>query len=78
MVKKIMLGVKKPYNRFAVALGGFLIFIGMLFIGFFLVHLLGVINLNSIESETLQSFSLMMLLIIGLVDLLVGIMLWKK
>ena len=78
MFKKIISGVTKPYKRFAVALGGFLIFIGIIFTGFFLIDLLGVINFSSIESEVFQSFVLIMSLIIGLIDLLVGIILWRR
>jgi len=73
-----MLRVTKRFSRFAVALGGFLIFVGIIVIGVFLIGFLGVVDFSIIDSETFQSLSLLLLLAIGLVDLLAGIILWRR
>jgi len=73
-----MLRVTKRFSRFAVALGGFLIFVGIIVIGVFLIGFLGVVDFSIIDSETFQSLSLRLLLAIGLVDLLAGIILWRR
>lgn len=67
--------VSKPLSRFAVALGGFLIFVGIIVVGFVI---LGVLDPSLFESESLQNFQglpLLLLLTIGLLDLAAGIML---
>ena len=73
-----MLRVTKRFSRFAVALGGFLIFVGIIVIGVFLIGFLGVVDFSIIDSETFQSLSLLLLLAIGLVDLVAGIILWRR
>ena len=70
-----MLQVTKWLTRFAVALGGFLIFVGIIVIGVFLIGFLGVVDFSIIDSETSYSLSLVLLLAIGLVDLVAGIIL---
>jgi len=78
MVDEMMLQVRKRFSRFAVALGGFLIFVGIIVIGVFLIGFLGVVDFSIIDSESLQSIPLLLLLAIGLVDLLAGIILWRR
>jgi hypothetical protein len=78
MVDKKMLRVTKWFSRFAVALGGFLIFVGIIVIGVFLIGFLDVVDFSIIESENLQSLCLVLLLAIGLVDLVAGIILWRR
>ena len=78
MVDEMMLRVTKRFSRFAVALGGFLIFVGIIGIGVFLIGFLGVVDFSIIDSETFQSLSLVLLLAIGLVDLVAGIILWRR
>ncbi len=78
MVKESMLGVTKWFNRFAVALGGFLIFAGIIVIGLFLIGFFGMVDLSILESENLQSLSLLLLLAMGLIDLVAGIILWRR
>jgi len=78
MVDEMMLRVRKRFSRFAVALGGFLIFVGIIVIGVFLIGFLGVVDFSVIDSESLQSIPLLLLLAIGLVDLLAGIILWRR
>ena len=78
MVDEMMLRVRKRFSRFAVALGGFLIFVGIIVIGVFLIGFLGVVDFSVIDSESLQSIPLLLLLAIGLVDLLAGIILLRR
>ena len=73
-----MLQDRKLLSRFAVALGGFLIFVGIVVIGVFFIGFLGVVDLSIVESENLQSLFLGLLLAIGLVDLVAGIILWRR
>jgi hypothetical protein len=75
---KMVLNEKKWYNRLAVALGGFLIFIGIIVIGVFLASTIGLIDLNIIETENLQGLVLGLLLMIGAVDLVAAVILWRK
>jgi len=78
MVDEMMFGVTKWFSRFAVALGGFLIFVGIIVIGVFLIGFLGAVDFSIIDSESLQSLFLGLLLAIGLVDLVAGIILWRR
>ena len=78
MVDEMMLQVRKRFSRFTVALGGFLIFVGIIVIGVFLIGFLGLVDFSIIDSESLQSIPLLLLLAIGLVDLLAGIILWRR
>ncbi len=67
--------VTKPLSRFAVALGGFLIFVGIIVAGFVII---GILDPSLFESESLQNFQslpLMLLFVIGLLDLVAGIIL---
>ena len=73
-----ILGNRKWFSRFAVALGGFLIFVGIIVIGIFLIDYFGMIDLNILETENLQNLPFFMLLAIGLVDLIAGIILWRR
>ncbi len=73
-----ILGIRKWFSRFAVALGGFLIFVGIIIIGVFLVDYFGMIDFNILETENLQSLPFFMLFALGLVDLIAGILLWRR
>lgn len=73
-----ILGIRKWFSRFAVALGGFLIFVGIIVIGVFLIDYFGMIDLSILETENLQNLPFFMLLAIGLVDLIAGIILWRR
>ena len=44
----------------------------------FVIGFLGVVDFSILESETVQSLSLLLLLGIGLIDLVAGIMLWRR
>jgi hypothetical protein len=74
----MVLSVTKWFNRIAVALGGFLIFVGIIVVGVFIISFLGVVDLRIIETENLQGLFLGLLLAIGLVDLVAGILLWRR
>ena len=74
----MILRVTKPLSRFAVALGGFLIFVGIILMGFFVI---GFLDPGIFESENLQNFQslpLLLLLTIGLLDLVAGFMLRRR
>jgi len=70
--------VTKKLSRFAVALGGFLIFLGIIVVTIFYVNIMEVMDFNIAESENLQNLSLVILFVIGLLDLVAGIILWRK
>lgn len=78
IVGEMMLRATKRFSRFAVALGGFLIFVGIVVIGGFLIGFLDIVVFSNIESENIQSLFLGLLLAIGLVDLVAGIILWRR
>ena len=74
----MMLRFTKWFSRFAVALGGFLIFVGIIVVGVFIIGFLGVVDFSIIETENIQGIFLGLLLAIGLVDLVAGIVLWRR
>jgi len=78
MVAEMMRRVTKWFSRFAVALGGFLIFVGIIVLGLFVLGFFDMVDFSILESENFQSLSLGLLLAIGLVDLVAGIILWRK
>ena len=78
IVGEMMLRATKRFSRFAVALGGFLIVVGIVLIWGFLIGFLDIVVFSNIESENLQSLFLGLLLAIGLVDLVAGIILWRR
>jgi hypothetical protein len=78
MVNEMVLGVRKWFSRFAVALGGFLIFVGIIVVGVFLIGFFGVADFSILETENLQNLPLLLLLAIGLADLVAGILLWRR
>jgi hypothetical protein len=70
--------VSKKFSRFAVALGGFLIFLGIIVMAVFVVDSLGMIDFSVIEGENIQSVLFLMLLAIGIIDLVAGVVLWRR
>ena len=78
MVSERMLKEKKRFTRFAVALGGFLIFSGIIIAGIFLIGSLDLIDFSSIQAEKIHGIFLGSLLIIGFVDLVAGFILWRR
>jgi hypothetical protein len=78
MLNGILSGVNKWFSRFAVALGGFLIFVGILLVGVFVIDFFGIVDFSILEAENLQNVSLFLLLAIGLADLVAAILLWRR
>lgn len=78
MVNETMLRVTKGFSRFAVALGGFLIFVGITVIGIYLIGFLDIVDLSTLETENLQNLPFLLLLAIGLADVVAGIILWRR
>jgi hypothetical protein len=73
-----MLNISKKFSRVAVALGGFLIFLGIIVMAVFVVGSLGMIDFTVIESENIQIVLVLMLLAIGIIDLVAGVILWRR
>ena len=65
-------------SRFAVAIGGFLIFSGIILTVIFIINFVGEIDISLLGIENLQNLSLMFIFIIGSLDLVAGILLWRK
>ncbi len=64
--------------RFAVALGGFLIFMGITMVGVFTMLFFGFVDVTAIENREYHMLSLWILLMVGVFDLLSGIILKRK
>jgi len=77
-VEDIVLRAAKRLNMFAVSLGGFLIFVGIIVVGVFLAGFLGIIDFASIVGEDLQSLAPLLLLAVGLLDLVAAVLLWRR
>lgn len=73
-----MLREKKRFTRFAVALGGFLIFTGIIITGIVLIAFLNIIDFSIIETEKIHAIFLGSILMIGFVDLVAGFILWRR
>lgn len=78
MKDEVIQGAAKWFSKIAVALGGFLIFVGIVVTGVFLVSYLGIVDFRVIETENIESISLLLLMMIGLLDLVAGIILWRR
>ena len=70
--------LKNTLSRFAVAMGGFLIFSGIILTVIFIINFVGEIDVSFLGIENLQSLSLMLIFTIGLLDLVAGILLWRR
>jgi hypothetical protein len=66
--------ITNPLSRFAVALGGFLIFVGIIVMGVFVFGILDP-SIFEFELQNFQFLPLLVLLIIGVLDLVAGIIL---
>lgn len=69
---------KNALSRFAVAIGGFLIFSGIILTVIFIINFVGEIDVSLLGFENLQNLSLMLIFTIGLLDLVAGILLWLR
>jgi hypothetical protein len=64
--------------RFAVALGGFLIFIGMIMVGVFVMVFFGFVDISALENQEYRMISIWVLLLVAVFDLVSGIILRRK
>lgn len=78
MDDETVLRATKWFSRLAVALGGFLIFVGIIIVGVFIIGFLDVVDYSIIETENLQGLFFGLLLVIGVIDLVAGIILWRR
>ncbi|MBT8172403.1 hypothetical protein KJN74_05990 [Candidatus Bathyarchaeota archaeon] len=65
-------------SRFAVALGGFLIFFGIILTSVIIIVLFDGIDFSLDGSENLLNISLVLFFVLGLLDLTAGIILWRR
>ena len=78
MVDEALMWTTQGLSRFAVALGGFLIFVGIMMIGVFVLVFFGFVDVGILESEKIRMLFLWVLLAIGLLDLVSGIILRRR
>jgi hypothetical protein len=64
--------------RFAVALGGFLVFMGIIMIGVFAMVFFGFANVSALENQEYRMLVLWILLVVGAFDLLAGVLLRRR
>lgn len=62
----------------AVALGGFLIFVGIILIGVFALAFYGFIDVSIFESEEYRTLFMLVLLVVSVLDVASGIMLARR
>ena len=77
-VGEVLMWSTQWLSRFAVALGGFLIFVGIVIIGVFILVFFGFIDVGILESEKYRMLPLWTLLAIGALDLVSGIILRRR
>jgi hypothetical protein len=78
MVDEMLMWGTQWLSRFAVALGGFLIFVGIIMIGIFVLVFFGFMGVSTLESEKFRMLSLGALLAIGVLDLVSGIIIRRR
>lgn len=64
--------------RFTVALGGFLIFMGIIMLGVVAMVFFGFVDVSTLENQEYRMLSLWVLFVIGALDLVSGIILRHK
>jgi hypothetical protein len=64
--------------RFAVALGGLLIFAGIIMVGVFALVVLDVVDVSALENQEYPISPLWILVVVGVFDLAAGIILRRK
>ena len=64
--------------RFAVALGGFLIFMGIIMLGVVAMVFFGFVDVSTLENQEYRMLSLWVMFMIGALDLVSGIILRRK
>jgi hypothetical protein len=78
MVNETLMRSTQWLSRFAVALGGFLIFVGIMMIGVFVLVFFGFVEVSMLETEEIRMLSLGALLAIGVFDLVSGIIIRRR
>ena len=78
MVNEALMWSTQWLSRFAVALGGFLIFVGIMMIGVFVLAFFGFVDVSMLESDQIRMLSLGALLAIGVFDLVSGIIIRRR
>jgi len=78
MVNEELMWSMQWLSRFAVALGGFLIFAGIMMIGVFVLGFFRFIDVSMLESDQIRMLSLGALLAIGVLDLVSGIIIRRR
>ena len=68
----VRLGVLR---RIALAIGGFLIFLGLIIIGFFILAYLNVIDVNTLLNPEYRLLFILILLVLGVLDLVSAVIL---
>ncbi len=68
----------RKLSRLAVAMGGFLLMIGMFLVSAIALTLLGVININALVNETYLLIFMLALLSVGILDVMAGIILSRE
>jgi hypothetical protein len=78
MVDGVMTWKIQWSSRFAVALGGFLIFVGIMMIGILVLSFFGFVDVGMLEGERFRMLFLWAFLAIGLLDLVAGVILRRR
>jgi len=65
-------------SRLAVAIGGFLIMMGMILISVIALTLLNIIDISTLMNETSVSMFMLALLSVGVLDVIAGIILSRR
>ena len=68
----------RKLSRLAVAIGGFLIMMGMIFMGAIALTLLNVIDVSAFTNETYLLMFMLALLSVGILDLIAGFILSRS
>ena len=68
----VRLGVRR---RIALAIGGFLIFLGLIIIGFFILAYLNIIDVNTLLNPEYRLLFILILLVLSVLDLISAVIL---
>jgi len=66
------------FSRLAVAIGGFLIMMGMILMGAVVLNLLGIVDITVFLNETYLLMFMLALLSVGILDLIAGFILSRS
>ena len=68
----------RKLSRLAVAIGGFLIMIGMILVSAFILNLTGIVDISAFTNEAYLLMFMLALLSVGVLDLIAGAILSKR